>query len=123
MELYLLPVPDRWHALHSRTHEDARGGPFVPYKLASHATPFDKQLHRINVARAQLERLNKTLVTVPIRKPVAGEIDPSSGFGVRIDPFSCSSSWAPTLDGPRRSARYSGTIASPAMTARIVALP
>jgi hypothetical protein len=39
------------------------------------------------VARAQAERLNATLGTVPLRKPVDGEIDTTSGFGVRIDPF------------------------------------
>ena len=39
------------------------------------------------MARAQLERLTRTLATVPVRKPVMGELDVSSGFGVRVDPF------------------------------------
>jgi murein DD-endopeptidase MepM/ murein hydrolase activator NlpD len=41
----------------------------------------------VNVARAQLDRLNRTLAAVPVRRPVMSEIDMTSGFGVRIDPF------------------------------------
>jgi murein DD-endopeptidase MepM/ murein hydrolase activator NlpD len=67
--------------------EAAVGGPFVPYRLASTAGAFEKQVYRINVARAQVERLTATIGAVPLRKPVEGEIDQTSGFGVRIDPF------------------------------------
>jgi len=63
------------------------GGPYVPYRLASAATPFERQVHRIAVARAQADRLAHTVATVPLRQPVTGELDTSSGFGVRIDPF------------------------------------
>ena len=62
------------------------GGPFVPFKPAS-TDAFDRQLFRITVARAQIERLSRTLSLVPYRKPVIGEIELSSGFGVRSDPF------------------------------------
>jgi murein DD-endopeptidase MepM/ murein hydrolase activator NlpD len=65
----------------------AAGGPFVSYRLSSNAGPFEKQVYRINVARAQAERLTSTVGAVPLRKPVEGEIDTSSSFGVRIDPF------------------------------------
>ena len=64
----------------------AVGGPFVPVKPAS-SDNYDRQLFRINTARAQIERLNRTLTLVPYRKPVIGEIELSSGFGVRSDPF------------------------------------
>ena len=63
------------------------GGPFVPLRMPSNASSFDKQLQRIHVTRAQVDRLNRKLVTVPVRKPVTGELDLSSGFGVRLDPF------------------------------------
>jgi murein DD-endopeptidase MepM/ murein hydrolase activator NlpD len=63
------------------------GGPFVPYRLAATATAFERQIHRIGLARAQAEKLTRTMVAVPIRKPVMGDIDTTSGFGVRIDPF------------------------------------
>ena len=65
----------------------ATGGPFVSYRLSPNAGPFEKQVYRINVARAQAERLASTVGAMPLRKPVEGEIDTSSSFGVRIDPF------------------------------------
>ena len=67
--------------------EAGTGGPFVPVKLSANADPFERQAHRIQLARAQLDRLSRTLVALPIRRPVSGEIDMSSTFGVRIDPF------------------------------------
>jgi murein DD-endopeptidase MepM/ murein hydrolase activator NlpD len=64
------------------------GGPFVPLKTPrSGASSFDRQLYRINVARAEINQYAQTLVTVPVRKPVAGEVDMSSPFGMRLDPF------------------------------------
>ncbi|MGV7215810.1 peptidoglycan DD-metalloendopeptidase family protein [Bradyrhizobium sp. UFLA05-112] len=65
----------------------AMGGPFVPVKLTANAGPFEKQLNRINVTRAEVDRLNRTLALVPYRKPVIGEVEFTSGFGVRSDPF------------------------------------
>ncbi|MBV9558384.1 MAG: M23 family metallopeptidase, partial [Pseudolabrys sp.] len=64
----------------------ALGGPYVPLKKAA-ASSFEQQIARVNAARAQLERLNNSLVAVPIRKPVEGDIDMSSPFGSRMDPF------------------------------------
>ncbi|RJF76244.1 M23 family metallopeptidase [Rhodopseudomonas palustris] len=64
------------------------GGPFVPVKApSSNASAFDRQLYRINISRAQLDKLNRALTLVPYRKPVLGEVEFSSGFGVRTDPF------------------------------------
>lgn len=65
----------------------AMGGPFVPVKLTANAGPFEKQLYRINTTRAEMDRLNRTLALVPYRKPVIGEVEFTSGFGVRSDPF------------------------------------
>jgi murein DD-endopeptidase MepM/ murein hydrolase activator NlpD len=64
----------------------AIGGPFVPVKLADNQS-FERALMRVNLARADADRLNAVLVTVPVRKPVTGEIDMSSPFGVRMDPI------------------------------------
>jgi hypothetical protein len=69
------------------TPRAAVGGPFVPLKLAPNAGAFERQLYRINVTRSQMERLNRTLSLVPYRKPVIGEVEFTSGFGVRSDPF------------------------------------
>jgi murein DD-endopeptidase MepM/ murein hydrolase activator NlpD len=65
----------------------AMGGPFVPAPLPRDGMPFERQLSRIQIARAQITRFRRTLSTVPVRRPIDGEIDLQSGFGVRIDPF------------------------------------
>jgi murein DD-endopeptidase MepM/ murein hydrolase activator NlpD len=65
----------------------ATGGPYVPLTLRREAAAFERQLYRINVARADVERLTRVLVAVPVRRPIPGEMDLSSGFGVRTDPF------------------------------------
>ena len=64
------------------------GGPFVPLNPAkASASAFDRQLYRVNVVRAQISQYLQALVAVPLRKPVIGEIDMSSPFGMRMDPF------------------------------------
>jgi len=64
------------------------GGPYVPVRApSSGASAFERQLYRINVARAQVNQYSNTLITVPVRKPVYGEVDMSSPFGMRMDPF------------------------------------
>ena len=64
----------------------ASGGPFVPASAGS-ISGFDRQLYRIKLVRGQVERLTRTLGAVPIRKPMMGELDSTSGFGMRTDPF------------------------------------
>jgi murein DD-endopeptidase MepM/ murein hydrolase activator NlpD len=73
--------------LEAATPRSGTGGPYVPVKLPANAGAFERQLYRINVSRAQVERLNRTLALVPYRKPVIGEVEFTSGFGVRNDPF------------------------------------
>ena len=64
------------------------GGPYIPVRApTANASAFDKQLYRVALSRAQVDKLNRTLAMVPYRKPVVGEIELSSGFGVRNDPF------------------------------------
>jgi murein DD-endopeptidase MepM/ murein hydrolase activator NlpD len=73
--------------LEAATPRAGMGGPFVPVKLPADAGAFERQLYRITVGRAQVERLNRTLALVPYRKPVIGEVEFTSGFGIRSDPF------------------------------------
>jgi murein DD-endopeptidase MepM/ murein hydrolase activator NlpD len=63
------------------------GGPFVPLPLPSENQSFERAVARVNVARVYADKLSATLVNVPIRQPVPGEIDMTSPFGVRVDPF------------------------------------
>jgi murein DD-endopeptidase MepM/ murein hydrolase activator NlpD len=66
---------------------EAVGGPFVPVKLGSDSDGFQHALMRVSLARNDADALVATLMRVPVRKPVTGEIDETSPFGVRMDPF------------------------------------
>jgi murein DD-endopeptidase MepM/ murein hydrolase activator NlpD len=55
-------------------------------------------MHRISIARANIYRLTRTLGSVPVRKPVDGDVDPASAFGVRTDPFTGSPAMHTGLD-------------------------
>lgn len=68
------------------------GGPYIPLKAPKGSGTlgngaFERQIYRINVARAQINRYTQTLATVPVRKPIVGNVDMSSPFGARMDPF------------------------------------
>jgi murein DD-endopeptidase MepM/ murein hydrolase activator NlpD len=66
---------------------DATGGPFVPLRMAPANETFERSLMRVSLARSDAEELTDMLRNIPIRKPVMGEIDETSPFGVRMDPF------------------------------------
>jgi murein DD-endopeptidase MepM/ murein hydrolase activator NlpD len=76
----------------------AMGGPFVPAREPKDGTSFDRQLYRISVARIQMNNLTRTLDSVPVHKPLDGEIDLMSGFGIRQDPFTGSPAMHPGVD-------------------------
>jgi hypothetical protein len=63
------------------------GGPFIPLPTRGEAAGFDRQVNRVQLARAHVDHLSRALTTVPVRQPLAGELETSSGFGVRLDPF------------------------------------
>jgi len=65
----------------------AMGGPFVPVRLPPASESFARAVTRVNIARAQAEDLDNTLNFVPLRQPLAGQLEMTSPFGVRIDPF------------------------------------
>ncbi|HTV38717.1 MAG TPA: peptidoglycan DD-metalloendopeptidase family protein [Xanthobacteraceae bacterium] len=65
----------------------AEGGPFVPVRLPPASESFARALTRVSIARAQATDLGNTLNYVPLRKPLAGDLEMTSPFGVRIDPF------------------------------------
>jgi murein DD-endopeptidase MepM/ murein hydrolase activator NlpD len=74
------------------------GGPYVPARLPKEAIGFDRQLHRLAIARGHVTRLTRVLGTVPVRKPIDGEIELASTFGVRNDPFTGSPAMHTGLD-------------------------
>ncbi|MET0630523.1 MAG: peptidoglycan DD-metalloendopeptidase family protein [Xanthobacteraceae bacterium] len=93
------------------------GGPLVPVRAPTNVQAFEQQMQRISLARAQVDRLARTLSTVPLRKPLAGDVDLSSGFGVRTDPFTRSPAMHTGLDlqgetGDPVRATANGTVTS-----------
>jgi murein DD-endopeptidase MepM/ murein hydrolase activator NlpD len=72
-------------------------------------------MSRIKLARANVDRLTRTLSALPVRKPLAGDLDVASGFGVRSDPFTRSAAMHTGLDFQSESgapvrATASGTV-------------
>ena len=63
----------------------AVGGPFVP--LAEGALTPEENLALLKNALARRRQLETVTNRLPLRQPVAGQLDVTSGFGVRRDPF------------------------------------
>lgn len=66
----------------------ATGGPFVAVKPGQTDTSgFETRLNRINASSAQIDRVEQTILTVPLGSPVIGETDMTSPFGMRKHPI------------------------------------
>jgi murein DD-endopeptidase MepM/ murein hydrolase activator NlpD len=63
------------------------GGPFVPLVIDQGTGSFETMLRRLQASHAQLGLLRRATAALPFGKPVQGEIDLTSGYGYRIDPF------------------------------------
>ncbi len=63
------------------------GGPLVPLAVDPAAGPFEASVDRLQTSLVTLDRLRRTSSVLPFAKPVSGEFDLTSGFGVRLDPF------------------------------------
>jgi murein DD-endopeptidase MepM/ murein hydrolase activator NlpD len=70
-----------------RLEPQATGGPFVPVKPPPANQGFQRAVFEVNLARSEADQLGDMIRQVPLRKPVTGEIDETSPFGVRMDPF------------------------------------
>jgi murein DD-endopeptidase MepM/ murein hydrolase activator NlpD len=67
----------------------AMGGPFVPLLLGTSSAkpPFDRRVRELHDLIQTTTGLYKGLEALPVRAPLAGEQDISSGYGRRRDPF------------------------------------
>ena len=66
----------------------ATGGPWVPIKPPQPgADAFERQLDRIKVARLQIDGYAHALLAVPVRKPVIGDVETNSPFGMSPGSF------------------------------------
>jgi murein DD-endopeptidase MepM/ murein hydrolase activator NlpD len=71
----------------TRGAQDAVGGPFIPLKLDPDGSAFERAAVSLQDAILAVEHLRRTMSSVPLRKPLAGDPEVTSGFGARIDPF------------------------------------
>lgn len=65
----------------------AMGGPFIPLRVDPNGSPFEREASRLQGALQQLAQLRAVLPYVPLRQPLPGALEVTSGFGYRVDPF------------------------------------
>lgn len=63
------------------------GGPLIPLSLDPKAGPFEAMAEQAWSSLAQFERLRRVAAALPLERPVAGDLEQTSGFGYRLDPF------------------------------------
>jgi len=63
------------------------GGPYVPLPPQRHPSPFDAAAADAENSVKELARLRHASAALPLGRPASGEADLTSGFGMRIDPF------------------------------------
>ena len=65
----------------------AMGGPFIPLMADPKGSAFERELSRIATDYLAASRLTQVIAALPLRRPLAGRQEITSGFGVRMDPF------------------------------------
>jgi murein DD-endopeptidase MepM/ murein hydrolase activator NlpD len=65
----------------------AAGGPLVPLPSPAKAGAFGPLAAELEATVSELDRVQSAARALPLGRPVSGEIDPTSGFGYRMDPF------------------------------------
>ena len=65
----------------------AMGGPFLPMKADPGGSLFERELSRIAADFQAASRLMRILPALPLRRPLSGRQEVTSGYGVRMDPF------------------------------------
>jgi len=63
------------------------GGPFVPLSAATDGSTFTRQVSLVESAIDSSENMRRLLPQIPLRRPLYGTCEVTSGFGPRLDPF------------------------------------
>lgn len=63
------------------------GGPFVPLGNDFPENAFESSLQKVQAVVAAAEKLGQVAKSLPVRQPLLGTLEVTSGFGVRSDPF------------------------------------
>lgn len=71
----------------TKQSNSAVGGPFVAVDPRNESSVFERELATAQNAVTMLDGLRHALPSVPLRKPLAGELQMTSTFGYRTDPF------------------------------------
>ncbi len=82
-----LPVDRYIFKARARSSASAVGGPFVPADPRTGSSSFEADLATAQNAVATLDGLRRALPSVPLRKPLSGDLQMTSTFGYRTDPF------------------------------------
>ncbi|GGH22350.1 membrane protein [Alsobacter metallidurans] len=73
--------PSRFEAFASQ------GGPLVPVRAGAGAGPFESLAARLQGTLADGARFKRVVDSLPVRRPLKSEMDQTSSFGYRTDPF------------------------------------
>jgi murein DD-endopeptidase MepM/ murein hydrolase activator NlpD len=106
--------PDRIAGMPPRP---GQGGPFIPAIVDPKAGTFEASVVRLQPRLAAVERLRSTVNGLPLRRPVAHDVEQSSSFGHRVDPFTRSLAMHSGLDFRAEH----GTLVKAAAPGRVVA--
>ena len=68
-------------------HPAAMGGPLVPVPSGFDSAVFGTVMSAVDADLGEVERLTATARTLPLARPLATALEPTSGFGYRVDPF------------------------------------
>ena len=63
------------------------GGPLVPVAVDPSHGPFEAGIDALQRSLVEADRLRRIVKALPLRRPLSGELDTTSAFGYRIDPF------------------------------------
>lgn len=82
-----LPVERFISKIRRKDARDAVGGPFVAADPKAADGLFERDLAAAQTAVATLDGLRRALPMTPLRKPLSGDLQMTSTFGYRTDPF------------------------------------
>jgi murein DD-endopeptidase MepM/ murein hydrolase activator NlpD len=74
------------------------GGPFLPLPREGAVAGFDVLLHGLKVRLEEHDELSRTISMLPLRQPLGGRLEITSGYGARKDPFGMGWALHPGVD-------------------------
>jgi murein DD-endopeptidase MepM/ murein hydrolase activator NlpD len=74
-------------ALDGAAQKSAVGGPLVPVSGGAETGLFETMVDRVRTSVEHLEHLDRAAAALPFGRPMPGDVDLTSAFGYRIDPF------------------------------------